>query len=64
MIVACCSCGKVHHNGLWIDKPIPPHVLISHGYCPHCAAAARVEMLFMRLRDSYLTSRAAAAAVA
>lgn len=47
MIVQCCVCEKVREADQWfvLAKPVNPReTLISHGYCPECAAEAFGEL--------------------
>ncbi|MDZ4859270.1 MAG: hypothetical protein SGI88_09805 [Candidatus Hydrogenedentes bacterium] len=47
MIVQCCVCEKVREDGQWfaLGKPVNHHeTLVSHGYCPGCAAEAFGEL--------------------
>ena len=52
MVLVCCVCHRVRKGGEWIEEPVPAGELPSHGYCPDCAAIARVELELMRLRQS------------
>ena len=51
MTVVCCVCRRVRHNGAWVEEEVPADELPSHGYCPECAAQARVELALLGLRD-------------
>ena len=48
MIVQCCVCGKVRHDGRWESRDREVAATnpmdISHGYCPACAAEAFAEV--------------------
>lgn len=50
MIVVCCVCQRVRQGEAWVEETVPAGTLPSHGYCPDCAAAARVELALMRLK--------------
>ena len=50
MKVVCCVCERVKRKGQWVEGPAGEDDLVSHGYCPDCAATARIELLLLRLR--------------
>ncbi|MBN2713326.1 MAG: hypothetical protein JXR97_12975 [Planctomycetes bacterium] len=64
MIRVCCVCKRVFRAGGWIEEDLPENELPSHGYCPDCAAMARVELELFRLKllceDSGLSGNAVA----
>jgi hypothetical protein len=51
MLVVCCVCRRVRRDGAWLDETLPSGALVSHGYCPDCAAAARVELMLLQLKN-------------
>ena len=50
MLVVCCVCRRVRRDAVWLDETLPRGALVSHGYCPDCAATARVELMLLQLR--------------
>ncbi len=50
MKLVCCVCQRTKINGKWLDMRLADRELVSHGYCPDCAAIARVELALMQLR--------------
>lgn len=40
----CCVCHKVKNGVNWMRRPVRRGVLVSHGYCPVCAAKALEEI--------------------
>lgn len=44
MVIVCCVCQKMKKGNFWIEDPPPRHELLSHGYCPTCAAEVRKEL--------------------
>ncbi len=51
MITVCCVCQRIKHENQWVEENIPSGELPTHGYCPECAAMARIELFLLRLRD-------------
>ena len=51
MVLVCCVCNRVKKQERWVEDPFPTAELASHGYCPECAAAARVELALFRLKN-------------
>jgi hypothetical protein len=51
MVLVCCVCRRIQRGREWIESAIPAGHLASHGYCPDCAAVARVELQLLQLRD-------------
>ena len=43
MKVQCCKCKRVKLNGSWVYATQHIHEPISHGYCPKCADATKLE---------------------
>ena len=52
MVLVCCVCHRIRKGTEWIEEAVTAGELPSHGYCPDCAAIARVELELMRLRQS------------
>ncbi|HOZ47447.1 MAG TPA: hypothetical protein PLO37_19215 [Candidatus Hydrogenedentes bacterium] len=46
VIVQCCQCKRVREDGEWVGIPAPEvaKCVVSHGYCPECAAQAFEEL--------------------
>ena len=51
MVTVCCVCQRIKHGKEWLHESIPDGKLPSHGYCPDCAAAARVQLALLRLDE-------------
>ena len=51
MIRVCCVCHRVHRDNEWVIAPLPADELPTHGYCPECAAQARLEIRRMIHRE-------------
>jgi len=51
MITVCCVCQRIKQGDSWVEEAIPGGELPTHGYCPECAAMARIELFLLRLRD-------------
>ncbi len=44
MTVVCCVCNRVKRGSAWVVETPDEDHLASHGYCPRCAATARLEI--------------------
>lgn len=46
MIVQCCVCGKIRRGERWVrcSESVLEGEVVSHGYCPECAARAFEEL--------------------
>lgn len=54
MRIQCCACGLERRGLDWRAPASQAADPVSHGYCPACAAAARLEVEIMHLQGSYL----------
>ncbi len=48
MKVQCCKCKRMKLNGRWVFAKHHIHESISHGYCPKCADATKLEFFSER----------------
>lgn len=55
MVHVCCVCHQVKCGDDWASAPIPYDELASHGYCPTCAAAAKLRLELLRFQRQYLS---------
>ncbi len=48
MKVQCCKCKRMKLNGRWVFATRHIHETVSHGYCPECADATKLEFFSER----------------
>jgi hypothetical protein len=64
MTVVCCVCNRVKRGAGWVVETLEEAPLASHGYCPRCAATARLEIHRALLRRKLERIAASATAAA